>query len=375
MASSTADALRTTTTRNCAQGLPVDSTDPNQLKTHREYDILGRPTLVRLETGSNEHNTQMQYSDALRQVVTTSPLDATRNLVTTETYDSQGRLASTLVPSGTCGYAHVDHYYQTPAGGGFSYEAVSNPYCSTGEATMGWTRTRRDPNGRVVEVATYPGATPPAPWTPNYAGTPTGVTTMDYSGGNTVVTTDPAGIRRRTRSDGLGRLVEVVEDPGPGSDRLAYATVYGYDQGDQLTQVTQTRKAAGVDDATQTRTFAYDSLGRLRTATNPESGPTGYTYDANGNVTLVTLSDGVTRSYEYNARNQVTRKSYSPATTPATIYCYDGRLAAKESTGCGNVTVGAALGRLTGVGTKVGTGAPAEALVTNYTGLDWMGGW
>ena len=190
---------------------------------------------------------------------------------------------------------------------------------------MGWTRTRRDPNGRVVEVATFPGATPPAPWTPNYAGTPTGVTTMDYSGGNTVVTTDPAGIRRRTRSDGLGRLVEVVEDPGPGSDRLAYATVYGYDQGDQLTQVTQTRKAAGVADATQTRTFAYDSLGRLQTATNPESGPTGYTYDANGNVTLVTLSDGVTRSYEYNGRNQVTRKSYSPATTPATIYCYDGK--------------------------------------------------
>ena len=149
---------------------------------------------------------------------------------------------------------------------------------------------------------------------------------MDYSGGNTVVTTDPAGIRRRTRSDGLGRLVEVVEDPGPeGSDRLAYATVYGYDQGDQLTQVTQTRKAAGVADTTQTRTFAYDSLGRLQTATNPESGPTGYTYDANGNVTLVTLSDGVTRSYEYNARNQVTRKSYSPATTPATIYCYDGK--------------------------------------------------
>ena len=185
---------------------------------------------------------------------------------------------------------------------------------------------------------------------------------------------DPAVIQRRTRSDGLGRLVEVVEDPGPeGSDHLAYSTVYGYDQSDQLTQVRQTRKAAGVADATQTRTFAYDSLGRLRTATNPESGPTGYTYDANGNVTLVTLSDGVTRSYEYNARDQVTRKSYSPATTPATIYCYDGRLAAKESTVCGNVTVSTALGRLTGVGTKVGTGAPAEALVTNYTGLDWMG--
>ena len=165
-----------------------------------------------------------------------------------------------------------------------------------------------------------------------------------------------------------------MEDPGPeGSDHLAYSTVYGYDQSDQLTQVRQTRKAAGVADTTQTRTFAYDSLGRLQTATNPESGPTGYTYDANGNVTLVTLSDGVTRSYEYNARNQVTRKSYSPATTPATIYCYDGKLAAKESTVCGNVTVGAALGRLTGVGTKVGTGAPAEALVTNYTGLDWMG--
>ena len=136
-----------------------------------------------------------------------------------------------------------------------------------------------------------------------------------------------------------------------------------------------TRKAAGVADTTQTRTEAYHGMGRLHPARSQsgESGQTGYTYDANGNVTLVTLSDGVTRSYEYNARDQVTRKSYSPATTPATIYCYDGKLAAKESTVCGNVTVSAALGRLTGVGTKVGTGAPAEALVTNYTGFDWMG--
>ena len=36
--------------------------------------------------------------------------------------------------------------------------------------------------------------------------------------------------------------------------------------------------------ASKTRTFVYDSLSRLYSATNPESGTTLYRYDANGNL-------------------------------------------------------------------------------------------
>jgi YD repeat-containing protein len=35
----------------------------------------------------------------------------------------------------------------------------------------------------------------------------------------------------------------------------------------------------------QTRSFAYDSLGRLTSATNPESNTTTYLYDASSNLT------------------------------------------------------------------------------------------
>jgi YD repeat-containing protein len=50
----------------------------------------------------------------------------------------------------------------------------------------------------------------------------------------------------------------VVEDPnGPN-----YTTTYCYDVTDNLT---------GVNQSGQTRTFTYDSLKRLRFATNPES--------------------------------------------------------------------------------------------------------
>jgi hypothetical protein len=40
----------------------------------------------------------------------------------------------------------------------FSYEIVSDAYCTTGDVgTMGWTRTKRDTMGRMVEVGSFSG--------------------------------------------------------------------------------------------------------------------------------------------------------------------------------------------------------------------------
>ena len=295
-------------------------------------------------------------------MTTVAPFDPPRTLSTTETYDARGRLVVTQVPNASCTQATVEHRYLTPQNGGFSYELVSNPYCTTSEATMGWTRTKRDQDGRVTEVATYPGATAPAPWDSNSS--PTGVSTNDYTLGDQVDPTDPAGKKRRTRVDGLGRMVQVIEDP----NGVAYSTPHGYDVRDGLTSVTQTRKAAGMADAAQNRSFSYDSLGRLSSAYNVESGTTSYTYYDTGNVNTTTLAGGTTRTYTYNTRNQITSKTYS-ATVPATPqvhYCYDGKVALPDGLGCAtSVTVSSAAGRLTGVG--------SSASAANYTAYDYLG--
>src|SRR5262249_37265412 len=66
---------------------------------------------------------------------------------------------------------------------------------------------------------------------------------------------------------------------GPSLSSNPYVTVYAYDTLGNLLRVDQ--KGSARTDSTQwrTRTFTYDSLSRLLTATNPESGTITYTYD------------------------------------------------------------------------------------------------
>jgi len=75
--------------------------------------------------------------------------------------------------------------------------------------------------------------------------------------GETIKVSDPWGRERWARSDALGRMVEVAE-PDPGGDGTlsseALFTTYTYDALNRLVQVNQ---------GAQTRSFRYDSLGRL----------------------------------------------------------------------------------------------------------------
>ena len=70
------------------------------------------------------------------------------------------------------------------------------------------------------------------------------------------------------------------------------------------------------------RTFAYDSLSRLTSATNPESGTISYTYDPNGNLTTKTDARNITTTYSYDALHRLTQKSYSDG-TPTATFIYD----------------------------------------------------
>src|SRR6185312_13481251 len=82
------------------------------------------------------------------------------------------------------------------------------------------------------------------------------------------------------------------------------------------------------------RTFTYDSLSRLLTATNPESGTISYSYDLDGNLLQKTSpapnqtgTATQTVSYCYDEQHRVTGKGYGaqscPLATPVATYAYD----------------------------------------------------
>ena len=180
--------------------------------------------------------------------------------------------------------------------------------------------------------------------------------------------TDPAGKTRRSLLDGLGRLVRVDEPTGsPGALGATgspnQATSYSYNALDNLTRVTQ---------GSQTRTFAYDSLSRLTSASNPENrpSPTGvsftYTYDNNGNLTQRTDARSVVTSYTYDRLDRLTRRSYRYAGSDTAVslettqvdYAYDS---------CGSYSEG----RLCSVTAK--KGSTTEVSRTAYNRYDALG--
>ena len=303
-------------------GQVISSTDvDNGVATLTTLDDVGRPILVKQASGkSEERRTQSWHCDAKRRMIVRSDLTGkvgSGQLVTVTDYDGLGRVRlgrsyegdAPPLPTGSNRNAHCSAYDSEAAGikvethylasGTSSYTWASNPYLGT--AGVGWTRTKRDHLGRVLQVGHFSGSA-----RPSTSATPTlGTITTAYDAEYTTVT-DPAGKKRRSRLDGLGRLVRVDEPNSSGELGAAgspnQATSYSYNALDNLTRVTQ---------GTQTRTFLYDSLSRLTKATNPESGTVGYAYDDNGNLTRRRDARGVVTDYSYDALDRLTRRDYS----------------------------------------------------------------
>ncbi len=307
---------------DCASGLLTSrKDDDNKVTTSYDYDDLGRPTEVgekALQEDEDENveevnlrKTQTAYDDRERRVYEQRDR-ATYNdaaLAVASRYDPLGRLwleqtngAGKVSASSETSGIQVRRAYRYS--GSNRYELASNPHesASGSEETMGWRRVKYDRNGRVVEVAAFAGDGRPAPWGTNASGR--GKVTTAYSD-NTVTVTDEAGVARTSAYDGLGRLARVEEN--------GVHTCYEYDVLDNLTKVRQNAAVSGSGVCTggQTRTFAYDALSRLTSATNPESGTVRYTYDGAGNVLTETDGRGGTATHTYNALNRITKTVYS----------------------------------------------------------------
>ena len=303
-------------------GLPISVTDQNGHTTSYTFDALNRLTQITYPTGGG--TTTLCYTDTggtgctqsapPYTVVKTLQITGSLNKITSTVVDGLGRISHTQLNSDPDGVTYAD----------ITYDAVgrkateSNPYRSTSDSTYGITSYQYDGIGRLTKTIPPDGTVS------------ANNTTTDYSVFPVIRVTDQAGHSRTSQTDALGRLTNVWEDPAG----LNYETDYSYDVLGNLLTVNQ--KGGDSKSANwRPRTFAYDSLSRLKTAMNPESGTITYSYDADTNCTLpnsylgllVSKLDarGIRTCMQYDSLNRVTAKNYSD-TTPVVKFGFDGQV-------------------------------------------------
>ncbi|MEK6409751.1 MAG: RHS repeat-associated core domain-containing protein [Acidobacteriota bacterium] len=308
------DVLTTETEYDTPTGLVTKVRDANDNETTYDYknqllstpstpvnDPFGRPGLVTDPVG---RTILTLYHDDARQVETKADLKTVGDglLRSMTTHDNLGRVIKVEGTEYTSAYTLItDTVYEKM--GRVTY--TNNPHRSGTLPTDGWTRTKTDEIGRVVEVATFDGATRPEENATNWNGR----LQTSYNAEETTVT-DQAGKQRKSVVDGLGRLVRVFEDPAESN----LQTDYEYDALGNLLQVDQVQ-----GQVQQHRIFTYDGLSRLLTAKNPEQVnassqmvETTYAYDNASNLLSKTgPNPGVSVSFIYDGLNRVKRKTLS----------------------------------------------------------------
>ena len=287
----------------CGQNFPSASVCANTYNPPQpdyakySYDAMDRLIQVTLGDGGGKTST---YNDVPPfSSTTTAPITTGISLTTAATMDGLGRTTQARLTSDPLGTDYTDTVYDAlgrPA-------TVSNPYRSTSDPTYGVIQNQYDGLGRVTQTTKQDGSVSAASYT-----------------GNCTTTIDEAAKQRKACSDALGRLTTVLEDPSG----LNYETDYQYDALGNLLRVDQ--KGTAPADSTQwrTRMFTYDSLSRLLTANNPESGTITYLYDADGELLQKTSpapnqtgSATQTVSYCYDELHRVTESGYRAHTSAA----------------------------------------------------------
>ena len=351
-------------------GLVTSTTDANNQVTSFQYDsMLRRLQITHPDLGqttacyTDEGGTTCSKSTPPFEVVATALGSPSPNIIKTTVYDGLGRLIQTQLSDPDCATGDIT---ATTYDGLGRVASVSNPYCTTSDPTYGVTTTSYDPLGRVTKVVAQDNSS----------------ATMSYSG-NCVMVTDPAGKARKSCSDGIGRLTQVFEDP----NSLNFETDYVHDALNNLLCVAQKGINTGtfggcgsIPASWRPRNFTFDSLSRLLTASNPESGTISYAYDADGNVITKTApapnqtgSATVTTCFGtwsgsscdglgYDALNRLTRKSYSDGTTPTAFFTYD------QASNWGT-TLTNPIGRLTEAWTGTSCCATGGAAIFSYDAM------
>lgn len=312
-------------------GAVTTSTDFNGRTTTNYYDAVMRPVQSVLPTGGK---TNVAYDDANLSVTQTSLLSDNTTIASKSTsfYNGRGQTISAGQFVGGTSWNAVAMKYDIMG----RKAQQSLPYDTSVLPTQ-WTTFSYDALSRMTQVTAPDGSTTKS----FYNETGNRPDSASTAFGQTVRTQDAWGRERWARTDDFGRTVEVVEPNPTGNGSVSATgslqTTYAYDVKDQLINVTQ---------GSQTRWFAYDSLGRLirqklaeQAATINNAGAyvgvsgTGaqwsdaFFYDVRSNLTQRTDARGVITTFSYqnggvtDPLNRLQQVSYNKtgADQPATI--------------------------------------------------------
>lgn len=348
-ANGSATEFETTTEYDFNTGLPTAVTDANGQTTQNSY---ADPTtgaidpLLRLRkvVASNGQQTIIEYGvpdtngqlvAAQRFVKVKTQIDATKWKQGYTWFDGLGRTVKTQSVD-----SNGDVFTKTEYDLMGRVKKITNPFRgeNTPDNQLDWTTTVYDDLGREKEIISPGGAK----FETSYE-----LAVNGNQIGEVEISKDEAGKLKRTITNALDHLTRVDEPNDAGQlgaiDSSNQPTIYSYDARKNLTQIVQ---------GGQTRSFGYDSLNRLKSGTNPESGTFQYSYDANGNLETKIDARNITTTYTYDTLNRVILRDYSDA-TPDISYVYD------------NAQVANSKGKLTKVSSSVSE--------TKYTAFDAEG--
>ena len=295
----------TTHTYDFNTGLLTSTTDPNLQPTSFTYDNMWRLASITYPDGGSAVITR-QESSFPNTATLTKKITSSQNLVETNAFDGVGRVSQNQLadPQGTI---YTDTTYDADG----RKASVSNPYRTKSDPTYGVTSYVYDGIGRTCVLVPPDGTAVSGSTCP--ASQPSNDVFTTYAGNQTTVT-DQQGIKRQSQTDGLGRLTNVWESPSG----VNYQTTYNYDGLDDLVSVVQ--------GSSHNRSFIYDSLKRLTSSGNPETGgtsaPVTYAYDADSNVIAKKDARNITVNYSYDSLNRMTGRTYSNS-DPSVTYTYD----------------------------------------------------
>jgi RHS repeat-associated protein len=299
-----------------ATGNPLTKTDQNGNITELEYDGAGR--LEKVINAYEEVVQEIDYHDNLRG-------NPDKQYTETKVYSD-----SDTAPTWSRNYYDgLGRVYKTVSYAGTLNSADITQQVDITFDTAGRVHHRTIPyiNGKQEKLYIYyeydeagrviKEKRPVSENTANQITIETGYTAV--SGRIQVTKRDPKGNVSTAQYDSRGRL-RVKTEP-----ETAQVT-YDYDGAGRLKQT--------IDAGNHITKIAYDSQGRKESITDPNSGEISYLYDIMGNMTYKTDAIGNTISYSYDSINRLKTIDY-PDDTPDVTYTYD---EPSQANGIGRVT-------------------------------------
>ena len=346
---------------DCDDAFPTNISEPAALSESMTWDCNGAVRTSLTDVNSKIAHTYFSGESFWRPSSSTDVAgNATSFSYSPTTFQSSmnfgtSSTSTVLITADTLGRTHLIQKQQ--AQGSSNYDSVETDYNSDGlvsRVTIPYSGTAGQTNSTIAATTYgYDGLGRVTTVTDN-AGLST---TLSYNGNTLSKTLSPTPTGETAKRwlygwNGLGWITQICEitgnsgtgtcNFGPAPSPYGFWTQYGYNVLGKIVAVSQNVQSS---TQIQTRSFAYDALGRLTSEGNPESGTTSYTYDTSSAGDLATKTDAnnTTVSYSYtNMHRLITASSgstcrhfaYDQASAHANAVNVNGRLAYAYTDAC-----------------------------------------